>query len=230
MVYAVIVAAGKGIRMNSATRKQYLELEGTPLLSITLRAFDKCSLIDEIILVVPPGDIVFCLEKVISPAGIQKKVIPVAGGLKRQDSVYNGLLAVHEKKSTVVIHDGVRPFVTPSSIEECIREAVKHGASIVGMPASDTLKLADGSGYIKKTLERDFVWLAQTPQAFEYGLIKKAHDSARKEGFEGTDDASLVERLGEKVRIIKGSANNIKITTPEDLEAAKYMLQADKPR
>jgi len=224
MVYAVIVAAGKGVRMNCSTRKQYLELEGVPLLSLTLKAFDKCSSIDEIILVVPAGDIGFCIEKIINPAGIQKKVTTVAGGLKRQDSVYNGLLAVEEKKSTVVIHDGVRPFVNPSSIEECIREAVLHGACILGLPASDTLKLADGSGYIEKTLERDSVWLAQTPQAFDYSLIKKAHDSARKEGFRGTDDASLVERIGEKVRIIRGNINNIKITTPEDLAIARSIL------
>jgi 2-C-methyl-D-erythritol 4-phosphate cytidylyltransferase len=228
MVYAVIVAAGKGVRMNCTTPKQYLELEGTPLLSVTLKAFDGCSLIDEIILVVPPGDIAFCIEKIINPAGMKKKVTPVAGGLKRQDSVYNGLMAVNEKKSSVVIHDGVRPFVTLSNIEECIREAVLHEACILGMPASDTVKLADGSGYIEKTLERDSVWLAQTPQAFEYSLIKKAHDRAREEGFEGTDDASLVERLGEKVKIIRGSANNIKITTPEDLDAAKFMLQTYK--
>lgn len=228
MVYAVIVAAGKGVRMNRTTSKQYLELVGVPLLSITLKAFDKCSLIDKIILVVPSGDIGFCMEKIINPSGIQKTVIPVAGGLKRQDSVYNGLLSVDEKKSTVVIHDGVRPFVSPSSIEECIREAVLHGACILGLPASDTLKLADGSGYIEKTLERDSVWLAQTPQAFDYSLIKKAHDIARKEGFRGTDDASLVERLGEKVRIIRGSINNIKITTPEDLAIARVILQADK--
>ncbi|MBU2622443.1 MAG: 2-C-methyl-D-erythritol 4-phosphate cytidylyltransferase [Proteobacteria bacterium] len=228
MVYAVIVAAGKGVRMKCTTLKQYLELEGVPLLSITLKAFDKCSLIDEIILVVPSGDIGFCLEKIINPAGIQKKVTPVAGGLKRQDSVYNGLLAVDEKVSTVVIHDGVRPFVNPSSIEECIREAVLHGACILGLPVSDTLKLADGSGYIKKTLERDSVWLAQTPQAFDYSLIKKAHDRARKEGFKGTDDASLVERIGEKVKIIRGSIENIKITTPEDLAIARAILGSGK--
>jgi 2-C-methyl-D-erythritol 4-phosphate cytidylyltransferase len=228
MVYAVIVAAGKGVRMSCTTRKQYLELEGVPLLSLTLKAFDKCSSIDEIILVVPAGDIGFCIEKIINPAGIKKKVTPVAGGLKRQDSVYNGLLAVDEKKSTVVIHDGVRPFVNFSSIEECIREAVLHGACILGQPASDTVKLADGSGYIEKTLERDFVWLAQTPQTFDYSLIKKAHDRARKEGFRGTDDASLVERLGEKVKIIRGSINNIKITTPEDLAIARSILGSGK--
>lgn len=228
MIYAIIAAAGKGVRMNSGARKQYLELDGIPILSITLKAFDKSPLIDEIILVIPSDDIEFCMEKVINPAGMQKKITPVAGGLKRQDSVYNGLLAVKEKNSTVVIHDGARPFISASNIEECVRESLLHKACILGLPASDTLKISDDSGFIEKTFERDSVWLAQTPQAFEYGLIKKAHDRARKDGFEGTDDASLVERMGVKVRIIRGSANNIKITTPEDLDLAKSMLQAGK--
>lgn len=226
MADAIIVAAGKGVRMNRPTPKQYLELEGIPLLSITLRVFNKSSLIDEIILVVPPSDIGFCLEKIINPANMQKKVIPVAGGLKRQDSVYNGLLAIDDKESTVVIHDGVRPFVSPDQIEECTKQAVLHGACILGLPVSDTIKFVNGLEYIEKTLKRDSVWVAQTPQAFDYSLIKKAHDRAREEGFIGTDDASLVERLGEKVRIIRGSTNNIKITTPEDLALAKGMLQA----
>jgi 2-C-methyl-D-erythritol 4-phosphate cytidylyltransferase len=228
MVYAVIVAAGKGVRMNCEIRKQYLELEGVPLLCITLGAFDKCRLIDEIILVVPPEDIGFCMEKIISPASFQKKITPVEGGLTRQRSVLNGLKAVREKKSIVVIHDGVRPFVSASAIEECIREAALNGACILGIPASDTLKLADGSGNIRKTLERESVWLAQTPQAFDYELIKKAHETAEKEGFCGTDDASLVEMIGERVKIVKGSINNIKITTPEDFKTAKAMFRAGR--
>jgi len=225
MADAVIVAAGKGVRMNRPTPKQYIDLGGIPILLRTLLAFEKCVSIDKIILVVPEADIKFCNERIINPSEIRKKIITVAGGPERQASVYNGLLAVDEKKNIVVIHDGVRPFVSPSIIEECIREAVLNGACILGVPASDTLKLADDSGCIKKTLERDSVWLAQTPQAFEYSLIKRAHEKAGKEGFTGTDDALLVERLGERVRIIKGSINNIKITTPEDLSLARAMLK-----
>jgi 2-C-methyl-D-erythritol 4-phosphate cytidylyltransferase len=227
MADAVIVAAGKGVRMNSQTPKQYLDLGGLPLLSRTLQAFDGCVSIDKMILVVPDGDIGFCAEKIIGPAGIKKKITPVAGGLERQDSVYNGLLAVDDRKSVVLIHDGVRPFVSSSVIEECVHMANLHGACIAGIPASDTIKSADDSGFIKKTLERDYIWLAQTPQAFDYSLIKRAHEQARKEGFTGTDDASLVERLGEKVKIIRGSSNNIKITTKEDLELARAMISAD---
>jgi 2-C-methyl-D-erythritol 4-phosphate cytidylyltransferase len=225
MADAVIVAAGKGVRMNRPTPKQYLDLGGIPLLSRTLQVFDSCISIDKIILVLPAGDIKFCNEKIIDPSGIRKKVIPVAGGLERQDSVYSGLLAIEEKQSIVVIHDGVRPFVSPSVVEECVRMAVLHGACIAGVPASDTLKLTDDSGCIKKTLERDSVWLAQTPQAFNFGLIKRAHEAARKEGLTGTDDAFLVERLGEKVKIIRGSINNIKITTLEDIQLAEAMIR-----
>jgi len=229
MADAIIVAAGKGMRMNCPVPKQYLDLEGVPLLTRTLQAFDRCAPIEKIILVVPAGDIRFCAAKIINPSGIRKNIIPVAGGPERQDSVYKGLLAVGEKKGIVVIHDGVRPFVTPASIGECVQEAILHGACILGLPASDTVKLAGGSGYIEKTLARDFVWLAQTPQAFDLSLIKKAHETARREGFTGTDDALLVERLGEKVKIIKGSINNIKITTPEDLALAKAMFRAGMP-
>jgi 2-C-methyl-D-erythritol 4-phosphate cytidylyltransferase len=224
MADAVIVAAGKGVRMNRPTPKQYLDLGGIPLLSRTLQVFDCCVSIDKIILVVPEADIKFCNEKIINPSEIRKKIITVAGGPERQASVFNGLLAVDEKKSIVVIHDGVRPFVSPSLIEECVRMAALNGACIAGIPASDTLKSADDSGFIKKTLERDSVWLAQTPQAFDYALIKKAHETANKEGFTGTDDALLVERLGERVKIIRGSASNIKITDPEDLVMARYIL------
>jgi len=228
MVYAIIVAAGKGIRMKGAVRKQYLEIDGCPVLSRTLKVFDSCRTVDHIVLVIPPDDFRFCIDEIINPLKIQKKTDIVAGGSERQDSVYNGLLAVDDKESTIVIHDGVRPFVSPEQIEECIKQAVLHGACILGLPASDTLKLVNGSGYIEKTMKRDAVWLAQTPQAFNYALIKKAHDRAIKDGFTGTDDASLVERLGEKVKIINGSINNIKITTPEDLAIARSILGSGK--
>ncbi|MBU3978883.1 2-C-methyl-D-erythritol 4-phosphate cytidylyltransferase, partial [Patescibacteria group bacterium] len=187
------VAAGKGVRMNSAIRKQFFELDGSPLLCSTLKAFELCTLIESIILVVPPDDFQYCIDRVVEPLNMKKKVKLVKGGAERQDSVYNGLLSVDEKNCTVVIHDGVRPFVSSDLIGECAREAILHKACVSGLPASDTLKLADDKGYIKKTLSRNLVWLAQTPQAFDYKLIKKAHDVARKEGYTGTDDAELVE-------------------------------------
>ncbi|MBU1712995.1 MAG: 2-C-methyl-D-erythritol 4-phosphate cytidylyltransferase, partial [Proteobacteria bacterium] len=220
--------AGKGIRMKGAVRKQYIEIDGCPVLRRTLKVFDSCRTVDHIILVIPPDDFRLCIDEIISPLKIEKKTDIIAGGSERQDSVYNGLLAVNEKESTVVIHDGVRPFVSPDQIEECVKQAVLHGACILGLPASDTLKIINGSGYIEKTMKRDAVWLAQTPQAFNYALIKKAHDCARKDGFTGTDDASLVERVGGKVKVINGSINNIKITTPEDLAIAMSIIVSGK--
>jgi len=228
MVYAIVVAAGKGIRMKGAVRKQYIEIDGCPVLYWTLKVIDSCRTVDRIILVIPPDGFRFCIDEIIDPLKIHKKTNIIAGGLKRQDSVYNGLLAVDDKESMVVIHDGVRPFVGPDQIEECAKQAVLHGACILGLPVSDTLKFVNGSGYIEKTMERDAVWLAQTPQAFNYALIKKAHESAREDGFTGTDDASLVERLGEKVKVINGSINNIKITTPADLAIARSIFRSGK--
>lgn len=227
MVYAIIVAAGKGIRMNNRIRKQYLLLEGYPVLAHTLLSVDASDLIDKIFLVVPEKDCNFCRQNILYPLDLKKKVQLVCGGEKRQDSVYNGLLQINpENDSIVVVHDGVRPFVSSKQIEACITGAQKYGACILGIPACDTLKTVNKSGWIGKTLARDMIRLAQTPQAFQYTLIKKAHENARKKGISGTDDAYLVEQLGEKIKMIPGSSYNIKITTKEDLEfAAKSLKQ-----
>jgi len=225
MVSAVIVSAGKGIRMNDTVRKQYLPLAGRPILSRTLALFQECNLINKIILVVPENDFGFCQEKIIPPRH-EKNVKLVSGGEKRQDSVYNGLLAVDLKKGIVVIHDGVRPLINNEMLELCINGAKEEGACILGIPVQDTVKQVRSSGRIIKTLERDTLWLAQTPQAFQYEILRKAHDNARAKGFAGTDDAFIVEQMGKHVKIIKGSKNNIKITTREDLKLAEVMLQA----
>ena len=226
MISAIIVAAGKGIRMDDTVRKQYLLLAGRPILGHTLPAFDVCNLIDKIFLVVPEEDFEFCHKNILSPLNLQKKVGLVSGGTERQDSVYNGLLAIDNKGGIVVIHDGVRPFISPEQLAACINGAKEHGACILGIPAYDTVKSVSSSGYIDKTLERDTIWLAQTPQAFKYDLIIKAHENAKQEGFTGTDDAMLVERLGINVRVIRGNRYNIKITTREDLLLARAILQA----
>ena len=225
MISAIIVAAGKGIRMNNTVRKQYLLLAGRPILSHTLSAFDACNLINNILLVVPEQDFEFCHKDILSPLKLQKKVRLVSGGTERQNSVYNGLLSI-DAGSMVVIHDGVRPFINSKQLAACINGAKEHGACILGIPAYDTVKSINSSGYIDKTLERNTIWLAQTPQAFKYDLIMKAHENAKQEGFTGTDDAMLVERLGINVRIIRGNRYNIKITTAEDLLLAKAILRA----
>ena len=178
MVSALIVAAGKGIRMNDAVRKQYLPLAGRLVLSHTLAVFDGCHLISKIFLVIPRKDFDFCRKNIL-PMFI-KEIDLVAGGKERQDSVYNGLIAVGENNGIVIIHDGVRPFVNKKMLESCVRGAKKHGACIIGVPVQDTLKKISGPGNIEKTIARDNIWLAQTPQAFKYDVIRKAHEYARK--------------------------------------------------
>ncbi|GBC60081.1 2-C-methyl-D-erythritol 4-phosphate cytidylyltra nsferase [Desulfonema ishimotonii] len=223
---AIVVAGGSGTRMKSGIRKQYLSLSGRPVLSHTLQAFDACPAVDRMILVVPEGDMAFCRDSVLAPSGLQKPVRLVSGGKERQESVYNGLLAARGEADIVAIHDGVRPFVSSDQIAETVRLASETGACMLGIPASDTLKQVDGDGNVRQTLDRKTVWLAQTPQTFRYDLILTAHESARRGGYSGTDDASLAERMGVAVRVIPGSRLNIKLTTPEDLVLAEAVIGA----
>jgi len=225
MVTAIIVAAGQGRRLAGDQRKQYLTLAGLPILTRTLMVFTRCDAVDEIILVVPEDDIDFCRETILEPEGLTRKVALIPGGERRQDSVFNGLKNVDPDCRVVIVHDGVRPFVQKKHITTCIDGARQFGACIMGVPAYETLKQVDPSDQIIRTLKRDGVWLAQTPQAFRHELIRKAHDRARAEGYCATDDASLVERLGGTVKIVKGSRRNIKITVKEDLDLALFLLQ-----
>lgn len=226
MVSAIIVAAGKGIRMKGTMLKQYLDLSGRPVLAHSIMTFDSCGLVDEIFLVIPKEDVEYCQNKILSLLDLNNQINLVCGGAKRQDSVYNGLQAINKNTDTVVIHDGVRPFIQPEALKECILGSKKNGACILGTPASDTLKRVDKSDIIETTLSRENIWLAQTPQVFRFDLILKAHETARRDGYVGTDDASLVERLGEDVKIINGGRFNIKITKKEDLAIAKAMFDA----
>ncbi len=218
-VSAIIVAGGKGVRMGAAVRKQYMLLAGRPVVCLTVEVFDACSCIDDIFLVVPPDDLDICAEKWMASLTLHKRIQLVAGGVERQDSVYRGIQAVGHACDVVVIHDAVRPFVSLQMIESCVAEARASGACIIGMPAMETAKQVN-SGEIERTLDRNTIWMAQTPQAFNLDLIRAAHETARSDRFMGTDDAMLVERLGKKVRILPGSRLNIKITTPEDLALA----------
>jgi 2-C-methyl-D-erythritol 4-phosphate cytidylyltransferase len=224
-VHAIIVAAGKGIRMSDAVRKQYIELDGIPMLSRTLGVFNGCELIDRIIMAVPGDDIDFCRNKIIPAANLKKETVLVIGGSRRQDSVYSSLKAIETDDGIVLIHDGVRPFVNPEDLVVCINGAREHGACILGIPAYDTVKHVNAKNEIVETQKRETLWLAQTPQAFQLRLIKRAHEMAKAEGFRGTDDASLVERLGEIVKIMPGSRSNIKITNQEDLKLARAILK-----
>jgi len=226
MVSAIVVAAGKGKRMGGNSPKQYRPLGNRPILCHTLAAIHSCGMIDRIILVVPEQDYPFCREHILAPIDMGKKVQLAPGGETRQESVYNGLQSIKENNGIVVIHDGVRPFVRSEEIEECIQSAAEFGACILGTPVHNTLKQVDASGHIKKTIPRNSVWQAQTPQCFQLSLIKKAHVAAKRDTYTGSDDASLVERLGKQVNIIGGSRYNIKITTGEDLLLARAVIES----
>ena len=225
MIFGLIVAAGKGERMKQTQRKQYIRVGNCSIVGHTLAAFDACDLIDTIYLIVPEEDLGYCRNQILPPLMLQKTVICVPGGGERQISVYNGLKSMGGKPDDiVVIHDGVRPFVRPSHIAASIEGAKKWGACLLGIPVSDTLKRVDPSGFIIGTVERAAVWVAQTPQAFRYGSILKAHEEAEIKGLTATDDASLLELTGKSVRMVSGSRLNIKITTREDLIFATALL------
>jgi 2-C-methyl-D-erythritol 4-phosphate cytidylyltransferase len=226
MVYALIVAGGKGIRFRRQIPKQYVALAGVPILTRTLRVFDACDAIDRLVVVVPPADTAFVRDALIAPADLCRSVTVVAGGPRRQDSVFNGLAAIPPGPAIVVIHDAVRPLVTCATIRACVDAARKYGACSVGLPVWDTLKRVSDVGWIETTLTRERVWTAQTPQAFDADVIRMAHERARREQVAVTDDASLVERMGTMVHLLPGSPRNIKITTTEDLVLAAALLAA----
>jgi 2-C-methyl-D-erythritol 4-phosphate cytidylyltransferase len=222
---ALIVAGGQGLRMQLDVRKQYLDLHGLPIISRTLQIFDQCVDISDICLVIPASDHEYCRSRIIEPMNLVKPCTLVSGGEERQNSVYNGLLSLDlNADDIVVIHDGVRPFVTDYHIRACIEGALISGASILAIPLSDTIKLVDPEGNIKRTIDREMMWAAQTPQAFQFNLIKRAHELANRNGVSATDDSFLVEVLGGIVKIIPGSRKNIKITTREDIVLATSLL------
>jgi len=222
---AVILSAGKGHRFMEGKKKQFHLLTGKPILAHTLDKFETCPLIHSILLVVGEEDMDYCMNEIIEKYHYRKISQIVPGGKRRQDSVKNGIDALSKGVEVVVIHDGVRPFVTKTMIEESIHSAIRFGAVVVAMPVKETIKIAHLDGTVLKTLDRESLWQIQTPQTFQVHLIKEAYHKATEEGFIGTDDASLVERLGVKVHILPGSYTNIKITTKEDLMLAHLFLK-----
>ncbi len=222
---ALIPAAGMGKRMGKAVAKQFLPLADKPMLAHTLLVFQRAVEIDEIIPILSREDMESCLAGIIEHYHITKVRTLVVGGKQRQDSVYEGLLKVDQDTDVVLVHDGVRPFVT----QEMIRSAVdlaRQGTSVtVGVPLKDTIKEVDAGGMVLSTLERSRLWAIQTPQAFPAAVLREAYEQSYHHGFYGTDDAALVERAGGKVRVIMGSYENIKITTPEDLLIAEEIVK-----
>jgi 2-C-methyl-D-erythritol 4-phosphate cytidylyltransferase len=210
--------------MHTDRAKQMLELGGVPLLVHTLKRFEACDAVDQVILVLQPN----LTSEVLSlmPKHNLKKIVRVVGGgAERQDSVYRGLQVVNgETAGIVLVHDAARPFIQPEEIRAVIERAENKGAAIMASPAVDTIKQVKQST-IRRTLNRQFLYLAQTPQAFRYAILKEAYDRAFAEGFRGTDDAQLVERLGHKVSVVEGSQINIKITRPFDLKVAEVIYK-----
>ncbi len=227
MVSAIIVAAGQGRRMGVQTKKQFLMLEGKEILARTVEQFEQFSAVEEIILVTGEED----LEDVTHMAkayGWQKIAAVVQGGRERQDSVSYGLKAVSAQGEIILVHDGVRPFVTEDMVNRAIDCARKFGGCALGVPAKDTVKICDAEGVVLETPNRNALWYIQTPQVFRRDIIEKAYKMAAQEGFLGTDDASVVEFYGAKVKIIQGSYQNIKITTKEDLLFGASFLKEGK--
>ncbi|HOR85911.1 MAG TPA: 2-C-methyl-D-erythritol 4-phosphate cytidylyltransferase [Bacillota bacterium] len=221
---AIILAAGKGTRMNAGINKLFMLLNNKPLLAQTLEAFNNCKAIDNIILVAGREELQLCKEQILDPYGFDKVDKLVCGGSERQQSVFNGIKELGENCSVVAIHDGARPIITEDVIERCIEGARVYGAVSAGVPAKETIKLINEESFVEYTPERGRVWITQTPQAFKSDILKKAHEIAAAEGISSTDDASLVERMGIKVKMIEGSYENIKVTTPEDIIIAETII------
>lgn len=231
-ISAIIVAAGRGLRFlkqkkssgkQSRVLKQFVLLKGIPVFIRSLKPFENCSLIDEIVFVAPKGKKDYC-KKIILKNGFKKISKIVEGGDRRQDSVLNGLMSIESKSSDIVlVHDGARPFVEEVLIKNCIAAVKKYGAAVVGMPMTDTIKQVQ-KGFVTKTLDRNVLYSVQTPQGFRYGIFLKAYKLANKYRIFASDDTYIVEKSGVSVKIVEGSAGNIKITTPMDLLNAENML------
>ena len=221
-VCAIVPAGGSGTRMGGTVPKQFQSLNGKPILYHTIKTLQNCKTISEIILVVPEKEYETANTDWLGKLEIVKKV--VIGGEKRQDSVYNGFCEVSQDSEIVLVHDGVRPFLSQKMIANSIDAAREYGAAITAIPVHDTIKRVDTSGLVSQTIDREGLWRVQTPQAFRYSLLLDAFNKAKSENFYGTDEGALIEHLGEPVKIVEGLEQNIKITTPEDLELSNAFI------
>ncbi|MBC2582529.1 2-C-methyl-D-erythritol 4-phosphate cytidylyltransferase [Clostridium sp. DJ247] len=222
--YAVIVAAGKGKRMRANINKQFINIKNKPMLYYTLSVFSNNSLIDGIILVCSENEVDFCRVHIVEKYNIGKVLSIVSGGKERQESVYNGLKAIKEC-DIVLIHDGARPFVTDALIEDGIKYAKIYGACACGVTPKDTIKVKNEQGFSCTTPDRNTLFSVQTPQCFQYDLIFNCHKKLSSQGINVTDDTTVVEYYGNKVYLYQGSYENIKVTTPEDLNIAEIIVE-----
>ncbi|RKX27135.1 MAG: 2-C-methyl-D-erythritol 4-phosphate cytidylyltransferase [Candidatus Zixiibacteriota bacterium] len=222
--WTIIVAAGESKRFGGSVPKQFRELCGRPLLSWTISRFEAAASIDQIAVVVASEQMLYTSEKVVDPYGFRKVVKVVNGGDTRRESVLRGLERLPISTSFVAIHDGARPATNPDDIDAVVHTAIEERAAILAAKATDTIKRAE-QGFIFATLDRSSLYLAQTPQVFQYDLIIEAHRAAEKAGgVEFTDDASLIEARGFKVKIVEPTAPNPKVTTADDMELAAMLL------
>lgn len=224
-VVALIAAAGLGKRMNAKISKPFIPIFGKPIIAYTLEKFEQCKLIEKIYLIVNREEKDLYLKNIILRYNFTKVQGLIEGGKTRQDSVYNGLKALDADTDIVVIHDGARPLVGEKLIQDSIKAAQKYGAAILVIPIKDTIKKSQKYMFVNGTLDREQIWRAQTPQSFKYDIILSAYKKAYQDKLWATDDAAIVERYGHKVKMIIGSEENIKITTPFDIIIAQNFLK-----
>lgn len=232
-IAAIVPAAGLGTRMGADQLKQFLELDGMPLIIFTLRRLAACAAITDFFIATRADDVVF-LEDKVAKAALGRPARVIHGGDTRQQSVANALAQVDPSTEIVVVHDAVRPFVTLEQIERLIAEVRSRGAAILGIPAIDTVKevkrasLPQDVALISATIPRERIVLAQTPQVFSYGLLRDAFRKAQEDGINASDEAALVERLGHDVFVVLGSERNLKITRPTDMDLARFYLEQER--
>lgn len=219
----VLPAGGTGTRLGRRTPKQFLRLGGEPILAVTLRHFVRHPAVESIVVAAPAEHAARTRALTGRPAA-RRRVEVVAGGPTRQESVRCGLEALPAGLDLVLVHDAVRPFITRALVDAVAEAAAAAGAAVCALPIAETVKRVR-DGVVEATLDRSVLWAVQTPQGFRVELLREAHDKARRDGIEGTDDAMLVERLGHPVRVVPGLPGNIKITTPADLRAARAMVR-----
>lgn len=223
-VAAVIVAGGSGRRMGMNIKKQFIELEGKAILAHTIEAFNKCKVVDEIVVVVGKEDIDKVRTEIVSRYGYDKVIQIIEGGTERQESVYNGLMAVSKDAQYVMIHDGARPFISQVILEKALIMTKEKYATVVAVPVKDTIKIVNGEFEVEATPSRSTLWSVQTPQSFKKELLINAYTYAKEKSLIVTDDSMLVEAYGKKVHVVEGDYNNIKITTSEDLVLGQAIL------
>ena len=231
MKAAVIITAGGlgkrfGEKGDKLLPKQFIHLSAKPIILYSIQSFERSKFISEIVLVVPDKWVEYTETELVDKFDIKKVSKVIAGGAQRQESVERGFKSLSSKPEIVAIHDGVRPFVSLEIIEEVLKHAANSGGAIAAIPATDTIKKSTSAKSIERTLSREDIWFAQTPQAFKYEILLEAYEKASEDGYLGTDEAELVERLGKEVKLVLGSKNNIKITTPEDLKLGELIIDS----